>query len=81
MEFIGNFNESVTMFFLFGNFEKNNFLIFRVGPASVAAVKRGEVKKSFDTAFLFAEVNADKVYWRYKGPSHPLKLVDKRTDE
>ena len=47
----------------------------------MAAVKRGEVKKSFDTAFLFAEVNADTVYWRYKGPNHPLKLVHRGTDE
>ena len=58
-----------------------NFSHFRCGPASVAAVKRGEVKKPFDTAFQFAEVNADKVYWRYKGPHDPLKLMDKRHDE
>ena len=56
-------------------------LFFRCGPASVAAVKRGEVKKSFDTAFTFAEVNADKVYWRYKGANLPLKLIDRRSDE
>lgn len=54
---------------------------FRCGPASVAAVKRGEVKKSYDTAFQFAEVNADKVYWRYKGANQPLKLINKSTDE
>lgn len=47
----------------------------------MAAVKRGEVKKPFDTAFQFAEVNADKVYWRYKGAHHPLKLIDKRHNE
>lgn len=47
----------------------------------MAAVKRGEVKKAYDTAFQFAEVNADKVYWRYKGANQPLKLIDKRTDE
>ncbi|XP_035226776.1 annulin-like, partial [Stegodyphus dumicola] len=55
--------------------------LFRCGPASVAAIKRGEVKKAFDTTFLFAEVNADKVYWRYHGPNQPLKLIKKSTEE
>ncbi|XP_046450915.1 annulin-like [Daphnia pulex] len=55
--------------------------VYRCGPTSVAAVKRGEVKKAFDTAFHFAEVNADKVYWKFKGNGQPLKLIDKRTDE
>lgn len=35
--------------------------MFRCGPASVAAVKNGQILKPFDCAFLFAEVNADKV--------------------
>ncbi|GIY15398.1 annulin [Caerostris extrusa] len=55
--------------------------MYRCGPASVAAIKRGEVKRAFDTTFLFAEVNADKVYWRYHGPSQPLKLIKKSTEE
>ncbi|XP_055935337.1 annulin-like isoform X1 [Argiope bruennichi] len=55
--------------------------LYRCGPASVAAIKRGEVKKAFDTTFLFAEVNADKVYWRYHGPNQPLKLIKKSTEE
>lgn len=50
---------------------------FRCGPASVAAVKKGEVLRAYDNAFLFAEVNADKVYWRYNGPTQPLKLIRK----
>ena len=48
---------------------------------SVAEVKLGKVKKTFGTAFHFAEVNADKVYWKFKGNGQPLKLIDKRTDE
>jgi transglutaminase 1 len=51
--------------------------MYRCGPASVAAVKKGEVLKSFDGAFVFAEVNADKVFWRYNGPTQPLKLLRK----
>ncbi|KAK0180122.1 hypothetical protein PV327_005795 [Microctonus hyperodae] len=50
---------------------------YRCGPASVAAVKRGEVLRPYDGGFLFAEVNADKVYWRYNGPTQPLKLIIK----
>uniref|UniRef100_A0A182NEW6 protein-glutamine gamma-glutamyltransferase n=1 Tax=Anopheles dirus TaxID=7168 RepID=A0A182NEW6_9DIPT len=51
--------------------------MFRCGPASVLAVKLGEVLKPYDNNFLFAEVNADKVFWRYTGPHHPLKLLRK----
>ncbi|XP_039442709.1 annulin-like isoform X2 [Culex pipiens pallens] len=51
--------------------------MFRCGPASVLAVKLGEIAKPYDNNFLFAEVNADKVFWRYTGPAHPLKLIRK----
>ncbi|XP_046608601.1 annulin isoform X1 [Neodiprion virginianus] len=51
---------------------------YRCGPASVAAVKKGEVMRPYDSRFVFAEVNADKVFWRYNGPVQPLKLI--RTD-
>lgn len=50
---------------------------YRCGPASVSAVKMGEVLRPYDNAFLFAEVNADKVFWRYNGPTQPLKLIRK----
>lgn len=50
---------------------------YRCGPASVAAVKKGEVLRPYDNGFLFAEVNADKVFWRYNGPTQPLKLIRK----
>lgn len=51
--------------------------IFRCGPASVVAVKKGEVLRHYDSTFVYAEVNADKVYWRYAGPTQPLKLLRK----
>ncbi|XP_011689029.1 PREDICTED: annulin-like [Wasmannia auropunctata] len=60
---------------------------YRCGPASVAAVKNGELLRPYDNAFVFAQVNADKVYWRwpldkvynpkYYGPQQPLKLIGK----
>ncbi|KAJ7377352.1 hypothetical protein OS493_029711 [Desmophyllum pertusum] len=37
--------------------------VFRCGPASVKAVKQGEVYLPFDTNFVFAEVNGDRVFW------------------
>jgi len=55
--------------------------MYRCGPGSLAAIKRGDVKKAFDATFIFAEVNADKVYWKYNGASSPLKLINKKTDE
>lgn len=35
--------------------------VHRCGPASVAAVKMGEILRPYDNGFLFSEVNADKV--------------------
>lgn len=49
---------------------------FRAGPASLVAVRRGEVGYQYDTAFIFAEVNADKVYWLHRGPDMPLQFID-----
>ncbi|KAK9730764.1 Transglutaminase family [Popillia japonica] len=51
--------------------------MYRCGPASVEACKQGEVLRPYDTSFLFAEVNADKVYWRHDGKTQPLKLLGK----
>ncbi|XP_034230748.1 annulin [Thrips palmi] len=53
--------------------------MYRCGPASVAAVKRGEVLRPYDANFVYAEVNADKVFWKYAGPTQPLKLLRKDT--
>uniref|UniRef100_A0A669QX29 Protein-glutamine gamma-glutamyltransferase K n=1 Tax=Phasianus colchicus TaxID=9054 RepID=A0A669QX29_PHACC len=41
--------------------------LFCCGPCSVTAVRNGEVFLKYDTAFVFAEVNSDKVYWQRKG--------------
>lgn len=50
---------------------------YRCGPASVAAVKLGEVMKPYDCNFLYSEVNADKLFWRFTGVTQPLKLLTK----
>ncbi|CAJ1060023.1 protein-glutamine gamma-glutamyltransferase K-like [Xyrichtys novacula] len=39
---------------------------FRCGPASLAAVRHGQVFLKHDTPFVFAEVNSDKIYWQRK---------------
>lgn len=39
---------------------------YRCGPASLAAVRNGHVYLKHDSAFLFAEVNSDKIYWQRK---------------
>ncbi|XP_008297794.1 protein-glutamine gamma-glutamyltransferase K [Stegastes partitus] len=37
---------------------------FRCGPASLNAIRSGQVYLKHDTPFVFAEVNSDKVYWQ-----------------
>ncbi|TDH06085.1 hypothetical protein EPR50_G00130270 [Perca flavescens] len=39
---------------------------FRCGPASVNAIRSGQVYLKHDTPFVFAEVNSDKIYWQRK---------------
>ena len=34
-----------------------------MGPMSLLAIRRGDVHFPHDGKFVFAEVNADKVYW------------------
>ncbi|KAK3799550.1 hypothetical protein RRG08_019350 [Elysia crispata] len=38
--------------------------VMRCGPAPVKAIKEGHVYLNYDTAFIFSEVNGDKVAWR-----------------
>lgn len=37
--------------------------VYRCGPASLKAIKNAEVYLPYDTGFIFAEVNGDKVRW------------------
>ncbi|XP_028000474.1 protein-glutamine gamma-glutamyltransferase E [Eptesicus fuscus] len=39
--------------------------VFQCGPASVAAIREGDVNLDFDMPFIFAEVNADRITWIY----------------
>lgn len=39
--------------------------VFQCGPASVIAIREGDVDRNFDMVFIFAEVNADRITWIY----------------
>ncbi|XP_020029446.2 protein-glutamine gamma-glutamyltransferase E [Castor canadensis] len=39
--------------------------VFQCGPASVNAVREGDVDKNYDMIFIFSEVNADRITWLY----------------
>lgn len=49
--------------------------IFQCGPASVKAIKRGEVLKPHDVIYVYASVNADVAYWKVIGEDKPAKLL------
>ncbi|KAL5280423.1 F13A1 family protein [Megaselia abdita] len=53
--------------------------MYQCGPASVKAVKRGDVLRPYDCQFLFSEVNADRLFWPHNGPDKPMKLISKDT--
>ncbi|XP_067135706.1 hemocyte protein-glutamine gamma-glutamyltransferase-like [Centruroides vittatus] len=38
--------------------------VYRAGPSSLVAIRRGEIGYMFDTPFIFSEVNADVVSWQ-----------------
>ncbi|XP_050670061.1 annulin isoform X2 [Leptidea sinapis] len=53
--------------------------MFRCGPASLRAVRDGELQRPYDAGYVFAQVNADKVLWKYSGEIQPLKLIARDT--
>ncbi|XP_035004642.2 coagulation factor XIII A chain [Hippoglossus stenolepis] len=50
--------------------------MYRCGPASVHAIKHGQICFPFDAAFVFAEVNSDVVFYsrRKDGTMEPVKV-------
>ncbi|XP_007465489.1 PREDICTED: protein-glutamine gamma-glutamyltransferase E [Lipotes vexillifer] len=47
--------------------------VFQCGPASVAALREGNVDWDYDMPFIFAEVNADRITWIYDAWTGGLK--------
>ncbi|XP_077160061.1 protein-glutamine gamma-glutamyltransferase 4 isoform X2 [Paroedura picta] len=54
--------------------------IFQCGPCPVNAIKNGEVYLPYDSKFLFAEVNADRVFWLVKDVDGESQLVKLREE-
>uniref|UniRef100_H0VT19 Protein-glutamine gamma-glutamyltransferase E n=1 Tax=Cavia porcellus TaxID=10141 RepID=H0VT19_CAVPO len=55
--------------------------VFQCGPASVIAVREGDVDLNFDMPFIYAEVNADRITWIYTASNDSKKqnYVDTRS--
>lgn len=49
--------------------------IYQCGPASRNAVKEGDVDLDYDCPFVFAEVNADCMYWNYDPATGKKTLI------
>ena len=47
-----------------------------MGPASLRAIKEGEINQLYDTSFVLAEVNADRMYWQ-KNQEGNWEVVDR----
>ncbi|XP_021578894.2 protein-glutamine gamma-glutamyltransferase E isoform X1 [Ictidomys tridecemlineatus] len=47
--------------------------VFQCGPASVNAIREGDVDLNFDMPFIFAEVNADRITWIYNSSNGSQK--------
>lgn len=49
--------------------------IYQCGPTSVVAIRNGEITRDYDGRFVFAEVNADEVYWLRTGAEESYKYL------
>lgn len=49
--------------------------IYCCGPAPVKAIREGDVKVRYDLPFVFAEVNADVIYWMQRKDGKEEKVV------
>ncbi|XP_017930605.1 protein-glutamine gamma-glutamyltransferase 4 [Manacus vitellinus] len=54
--------------------------VFQCGPCPVKAVREGEVYLPYDSKFVYAEVNADKVYWIVKKVNGKDKYIRVSTE-
>ncbi|XP_047203010.1 protein-glutamine gamma-glutamyltransferase 2 [Girardinichthys multiradiatus] len=53
---------------------------FCCGPCPVSAIKEGNLGVKYDAPFIFAEVNADIIYWRFLPGGQKQKIrVDQRS--
>lgn len=45
------------------------------GPAPLKALKNGEINQTFDTNFIFSELNSDRVYWMKNAQNGKWEIV------
>ncbi|XP_035914712.1 annulin-like [Anopheles stephensi] len=55
--------------------------MYKCGPFPVAAVKQGFVHVPFDGDFIYAEVNADVIYWSIGNDQNPPKPLEINTSQ
>ncbi|XP_043946131.1 protein-glutamine gamma-glutamyltransferase 2 [Protopterus annectens] len=49
--------------------------VYCCGPAPVQAIREGDIKVKYDLPFVFAEVNADVIYWMQRRDGKDEKVV------
>ncbi|KFO09773.1 Protein-glutamine gamma-glutamyltransferase 4, partial [Balearica regulorum gibbericeps] len=54
--------------------------VFQCGPCPLKAIREGDVYLPFDSKFVYAEVNADKVYWVVKKVNGKDKYIKINTE-
>ncbi|XP_010153209.1 PREDICTED: protein-glutamine gamma-glutamyltransferase 4 [Eurypyga helias] len=54
--------------------------VFQCGPCPLKAIREGDVYLPFDSKFVYAEVNADKVYWVVKKVNGKDKYIRVSTE-
>ncbi|XP_038247559.1 protein-glutamine gamma-glutamyltransferase 4 isoform X2 [Dermochelys coriacea] len=54
--------------------------VYQCGPCPLKAIRSGEVYLLYDSKFVFAEVNADMVFWQVKNVNGKQKLVKLREE-
>ncbi|XP_054848136.1 protein-glutamine gamma-glutamyltransferase 4 [Eublepharis macularius] len=54
--------------------------IYQCGPCPINAIRKGEVYLPYDSKFVFAEVNADRVFWLVKNVDGENKYVKLREE-
>lgn len=53
--------------------------VFTCGPASVKAIKQGKLYLGFDTRFLFAEVNGDRIHWTIDSEGNMEAIAEEKS--
>lgn len=54
--------------------------IFQCGPCPVNAIRKGDVYLPYDSKFVFAEVNADRIFWLVKDVDGNEKCIKLREE-